>query len=135
MCGIAGIVSQTSNVNSELFDALTMLQHRGQDAAGIITNDADRLYLRKENGLVRDVFNKDEHMQQLRGPMGVGRCTWTTIIAAATTTRRSPTRRAASAIGASCARAATQRWGPSGMTSPCWSGRSSTCVEHPRLRL
>lgn len=72
MCGIAGIVSQTTNVNSELFDALTMLQHRGQDAAGIITNDADRLYLRKENGLVRDVFNKDEHMQGLRGPMGVG---------------------------------------------------------------
>jgi amidophosphoribosyltransferase len=72
MCGIAGIVSQTANVNQELFDALTMLQHRGQDAAGIITNDEDRLYLRKENGLVRDVFSKDEHMQQLRGPMGVG---------------------------------------------------------------
>jgi amidophosphoribosyltransferase len=71
MCGIAGIVTQGTGVNSELFDALTMLQHRGQDAAGIITNDGDRLYLRKENGLVRDVFAKDEHMVMLRGNMGV----------------------------------------------------------------
>ena len=71
MCGIAGIVTQGSGVNSELFDALTMLQHRGQDAAGMITNDGDRLYLRKENGLVRDVFAKDEHMVMLRGNMGV----------------------------------------------------------------
>jgi amidophosphoribosyltransferase len=71
MCGIAGIVSQGSAVNAELFDALTMLQHRGQDAAGIITNDGDRLYLRKENGLVRDVFSSDDHMQKLRGLMGV----------------------------------------------------------------
>ncbi|HUS24544.1 MAG TPA: amidophosphoribosyltransferase [Candidatus Binatia bacterium] len=72
MCGIAGIVSQGAPVNSDLFDALTMLQHRGQDAAGIITNEGDRLHLRKENGLVRDVFNKDEHMARLRGSMGVG---------------------------------------------------------------
>ena len=71
MCGIAGIVSQSAPVNQELFDALTMLQHRGQDAAGIITNDSNRLYLRKENGLVRDVFNKDEHMGGLLGQMGV----------------------------------------------------------------
>lgn len=71
MCGIAGIVSQSAPVNQELFDALTMLQHRGQDAAGIITNDNHRLYLRKENGLVRDVFNKDEHMRNLLGQMGV----------------------------------------------------------------
>ena len=72
MCGIAGIVSQSAVVSSDLFDALTMLQHRGQDAAGIITNDGDRLYLRKENGLVRDVFNADEHMLKLRGNMGIG---------------------------------------------------------------
>ncbi len=71
MCGIAGIVSQSAPVNSELFDALTMLQHRGQDAAGIITNEGHRLYLRKENGLVRDVFSSDEHMVKLRGRMGV----------------------------------------------------------------
>jgi amidophosphoribosyltransferase len=71
MCGIVGIFSHQS-VNQELYDALTMLQHRGQDAAGIMTNDGDRLYLRKDNGLVRDVFNKDEHMLQLRGRIGIG---------------------------------------------------------------
>ncbi|MGH8445458.1 MAG: amidophosphoribosyltransferase, partial [Solimonas sp.] len=71
MCGIAGIVSQNTTVNSDLFDALTMLQHRGQDAAGIITNEGHRLYLRKENGLVRDVFNADDQMAKLRGNMGV----------------------------------------------------------------
>ncbi|QHS09723.1 amidophosphoribosyltransferase [Sinimarinibacterium sp. NLF-5-8] len=71
MCGIAGVVSQSHEVNSELFDALTMLQHRGQDAAGIITNDGHHLFLRKDNGLVRDVFNNDEHMTRLRGRMGV----------------------------------------------------------------
>lgn len=71
MCGIAGIVSQQVDVNSDLFDALTMLQHRGQDAAGMITNEGHRLYLRKENGLVRDVFHSEDHMAKLRGNMGV----------------------------------------------------------------
>ncbi|NGY06222.1 amidophosphoribosyltransferase [Solimonas terrae] len=71
MCGIAGIVSQNVAVNSDLFDALTMLQHRGQDAAGMITNEGHRLFLRKENGLVRDVFNADDQMAKLRGNMGV----------------------------------------------------------------
>ncbi|GAC1633235.1 MAG: amidophosphoribosyltransferase [Nevskia sp.] len=70
MCGIAGIVAKNP-VNQELYDALTMLQHRGQDAAGIITSEGDRLYLHKDNGLVRDVFNKDEYMIRLRGNMGV----------------------------------------------------------------
>ncbi len=71
MCGIAGLVSH-GPVNQELFDALTMLQHRGQDAAGIITAEGDRLHLRKDNGLVRDVFHADEHMSRLRGNMGIG---------------------------------------------------------------
>lgn len=71
MCGIAGIVSQGATVNSELFDALTMLQHRGQDAAGIITNEGHHLFLRKENGLVRDVFAATDDMVKLRGNMGV----------------------------------------------------------------
>ncbi|HEX4870858.1 MAG TPA: amidophosphoribosyltransferase [Nevskiaceae bacterium] len=71
MCGIVGITAHQS-VNQELYDALTMLQHRGQDAAGIITNEGERLHLRKENGLVRDVFHAEEHMLRLRGPMGVG---------------------------------------------------------------
>lgn len=69
MCGIAAIVSH-NNVNQELYDALTVLQHRGQDAAGIATYEKGRLFLRKENGLVRDVF-KTQHMLKLPGSMGI----------------------------------------------------------------
>ncbi|HKY91864.1 MAG TPA: amidophosphoribosyltransferase [Nevskiaceae bacterium] len=71
MCGIVGIQSHHV-VGQELYDALTMLQHRGQDAAGIITSDGTRLNLRKDNGLVRDVFHADEHMMRLRGNLGIG---------------------------------------------------------------
>ncbi len=70
MCGIIGIVGK-SKVNQALYDGLTMLQHRGQDAAGIVTCENDRLYLRKNNGLVRDVF-LTRHMLNLRGNMGIG---------------------------------------------------------------
>ncbi|MEJ2762231.1 MAG: amidophosphoribosyltransferase, partial [Gammaproteobacteria bacterium] len=70
MCGIIGIVSR-SHVNQSLYDGLTILHHRGQDAAGMITCDGDRLYLRKNNGLVRDVFHT-RHMLNLRGNMGIG---------------------------------------------------------------
>jgi amidophosphoribosyltransferase len=69
MCGIVGIVGH-SNVNLALYDALTVLQHRGQDAAGIVTSDKNRLYLRKDNGLVRDVFHT-RHMRALPGNMGI----------------------------------------------------------------
>jgi amidophosphoribosyltransferase len=71
MCGIVGVVAKQL-VNQELYDALTMLQHRGQDAAGIITSEGDRLYLHKDNGLVRDVFHSDDTMIRLRGNMGIG---------------------------------------------------------------
>ncbi|WP_288369799.1 amidophosphoribosyltransferase [uncultured Marinobacter sp.] len=70
MCGIVGIVS-TSNVNQLLYDALTVLQHRGQDAAGIVTFQDNRFYLRKDNGLVRDVFHT-RHMRRLVGNVGIG---------------------------------------------------------------
>ena len=70
MCGIIGIVSN-SPVNQALYDGLTVLQHRGQDAAGIMTCDEDRMYLRKSNGLVRDVFHT-RHMLRLQGNMGIG---------------------------------------------------------------
>jgi amidophosphoribosyltransferase len=70
MCGIVGIVSDSA-VNQQLYDALTVLQHRGQDAAGIVTEDAGRFYLRKSNGLVRDVF-RTNHMQRLTGNIGIG---------------------------------------------------------------
>ncbi|MDO9168787.1 MAG: amidophosphoribosyltransferase [Methylobacter sp.] len=69
MCGIAAIVSHQA-VNQELYDALTVLQHRGQDAAGIVTCEAGRLHLRKENGLTRDVFTNAQ-MLRLKGNMGI----------------------------------------------------------------
>lgn len=70
MCGIVGIVGK-SPVNQSIYDALTVLQHRGQDAAGIVTSDDGRLYLRKDNGLVRDVFHT-RHMRRLTGNTGIG---------------------------------------------------------------
>jgi amidophosphoribosyltransferase len=70
MCGIVGMVAK-SNVNQDLYDALTVLQHRGQDAAGIVTCDGGRLNQRKGNGLVKDVFH-NRHMQRLTGNIGVG---------------------------------------------------------------
>ncbi len=69
MCGIAAIVSNR-NVNQDLYDALTVLQHRGQDAAGIVTCENGRLHMRKGNGLTRDVFNT-EQMMKLVGSMGI----------------------------------------------------------------
>ena len=71
MCGIVGIVAQTA-VNQTIYDALTVLQHRGQDAAGIMTLDSsDNFRLRKANGLVRDVFQA-KHMHRLQGNIGIG---------------------------------------------------------------
>ena len=69
MCGIVGVVGH-AEVNQLLYDALIVLQHRGQDAAGMMTCNGDRLYLRKSNGLVRDVFHQ-RHMLRLRGSMGL----------------------------------------------------------------
>ncbi|WP_337914031.1 amidophosphoribosyltransferase [Vibrio cholerae] len=70
MCGIVGIVG-TTPVNQSIYDALTVLQHRGQDAAGICTIESNRFRLRKANGLVRDVFEA-KHMQRLQGNVGIG---------------------------------------------------------------
>jgi amidophosphoribosyltransferase len=70
MCGIVGIVG-TSPVNQRIYDALTVLQHRGQDAAGIVTSAEGELFQRKGSGLVRDVF-QERHMLQLRGNVGIG---------------------------------------------------------------
>lgn len=70
MCGIIGMVAR-GPVNQALYDGLTVLQHRGQDAAGIMTFHQGRLFLRKNNGLVRDVF-RQEHMLQLQGNVGIG---------------------------------------------------------------
>jgi len=69
MCGIFGIVGQ-SPVNKTLYDGLLLLQHRGQDAAGIATCFEGRVYMRKALGLVSDVF-RSKHMLRLKGNMGI----------------------------------------------------------------
>src|SRR6202050_4382763 len=69
MCGIVGIVG-TSPVNQRIYDALTVLQHRGQDAAGIATSSEGELFVRKGGGLVRDVFEQ-HHMLELKGNIGI----------------------------------------------------------------
>ncbi|MEO9656440.1 amidophosphoribosyltransferase [Marinomonas sp.] len=70
MCGIVGVVG-TSIVNQAIFDALTLLQHRGQDAAGMVTSHNGRLCLRKDNGPVSEVF-RTRHMKKLLGNIGIG---------------------------------------------------------------
>ena len=70
MCGVIGIVGREP-VNQALYDGLTVLQHRGQDAAGIVTSDGRKLYLRRDNGLVKEVFF-ERHMRRLLGNMGIG---------------------------------------------------------------
>lgn len=70
MCGIVGVVS-SEDVGVCIYDTLTVLQHRGQDAAGIMTSDNGKLNLRKDNGLVRNVF-RTRHMRRLTGQMGIG---------------------------------------------------------------
>ena len=70
MCGVVGI-SGTSDVNVRLYDALTVLQHRGQDAAGIVTDHEGEIHVCKGVGLARDVF-RTEHMARLVGNVGIG---------------------------------------------------------------
>ena len=76
MCGIVGIVGN-QNVAGQLYDGLTVLQHRGQDAAGIATADGTRLRVHKDNGLVRDVFNP-KAMSTLEGRVGIAHCRYPT---------------------------------------------------------
>src|ERR1700692_2363240 len=70
MCGIIGMVG-VSAVNQRIYDALTVLQHRGQDAAGIMTSVDGELFMRKDSGLVRDVFQQ-KHMLQLNANIAIG---------------------------------------------------------------
>ncbi|UJF18774.1 amidophosphoribosyltransferase [Vibrio sp. SS-MA-C1-2] len=70
MCGVVGIVGKSA-VNQSIYDALTVLQHRGQDAAGIVTIKSNRFRLRKANGLVSQVFD-NQHMERLQGHAGIG---------------------------------------------------------------
>lgn len=78
MCGIVGVVNRPGERAAlSLYDALLMIQHRGQDAAGIATCEGNRLFLEKNNGLVRDVFDT-QGMESLRGSMGVAHCRYPT---------------------------------------------------------
>ncbi|MBC6428958.1 MAG: amidophosphoribosyltransferase [Cellvibrionales bacterium] len=76
MCGLVGIYGQQT-VGQRLYEALTVLQHRGQDAAGIITGCTGRFHQKKGNGLVRDVFTQAD-MDALVGSVGIGHCRYPT---------------------------------------------------------
>jgi amidophosphoribosyltransferase len=72
MCGIVGIVSTTGNDRAVyIYDALNIIQHRGQDAAGITTAKDGKFFMRKANGLVRNIF-RTKHITGLKGSMGIG---------------------------------------------------------------
>jgi amidophosphoribosyltransferase len=76
MCGILGIVAR-SPVNQLLYDGLLLLQHRGQDAAGIVTSERNSFHMYKAPGMVRDVF-RTRNMRSLPGQMGVAHCRYPT---------------------------------------------------------
>jgi amidophosphoribosyltransferase len=76
MCGIVGVISQ-SPVNQLIYDALLLLQHRGQDAAGIVTMQGTRCFMHKARGMVRDVF-RTRNMRALPGTVGLGQVRYPT---------------------------------------------------------
>ena len=76
MCGILGIVAR-SPVNQLLYDGLLLLQHRGQDAAGIVTSEDKTFHMQKGNGMVRDVF-RTRNMRSLPGNVGIAHCRYPT---------------------------------------------------------
>ena len=76
MCGIVGVVSQNP-VNQLIYDALLLLQHRGQDAAGIVTQQGTKFHMHKAKGMVRDVF-RTRNMRALPGNLGLGQVRYPT---------------------------------------------------------
>jgi amidophosphoribosyltransferase len=76
MCGIVGVMSQSA-VNQLIYDALLLLQHRGQDAAGIVTMQDNKYFMHKARGMVRDVF-RTRNMRALGGNMGLGQVRYPT---------------------------------------------------------
>ncbi len=71
MCGIIGIFKHEGAVSVELYEGLLMLQHRGQDSAGMVTTDWQKFKEYKENGLVKDVFGNSAVMDQMVGELQV----------------------------------------------------------------
>jgi amidophosphoribosyltransferase len=88
MCGIIGVVAKTP-VNQLLYDGLLLLQHRGQDAAGIVTAEGNQFHLHKGPGLVRDVF-RTRNMRFLGGRLGIGHCRYPTAGSAFATGEAQP---------------------------------------------
>jgi len=76
MCGLLGVVAK-SPVNQLLYDGLQVLQHRGQDAAGIVTAEGSKFQMHKGGGLVRDVF-RTRDMRHLVGNIGIAHCRYPT---------------------------------------------------------
>ena len=76
MCGIVGVVSQAP-VNQLIYDGLLLLQHRGQDAAGIVTQQGRKFFMHKAKGMVRDVF-RTRNMRALPGNVGLGQVRYPT---------------------------------------------------------
>jgi amidophosphoribosyltransferase len=76
MCGIVGVISSTP-VNQLIYDALLLLQHRGQDAAGIVTMQGTKCFMHKARGMVRDVF-RTRNMRALPGHVGLGQVRYPT---------------------------------------------------------
>jgi len=88
MCGIVGVVAR-SPVNQLLYDGMTVLQHRGQDAAGIVTAEGHSFHMHKGRGLVRDVF-RTRDMRNLVGHMGIAHCRYPTAGSAASEAEAQP---------------------------------------------
>ncbi len=88
MCGIVGVVGHTP-VNQMLYDALLLLQHRGQDAAGIVTSEGAMFHMHKASGYVRDVF-RTRNMRDLKGNLGLGHCRYPTAGSAASELESQP---------------------------------------------
>lgn len=72
MCGIIGIYKHEGSANVEIYEGLLMLQHRGQDSAGMVTLDLEKFYEFKANGLVKDVFDDQSTLDTLKGSVGIG---------------------------------------------------------------
>src|SRR5437879_12064970 len=88
MCGILGIVAR-SPVNQPLYDGLLLLQHRGQDAAGIVTSERNSFHMHKAPGMVRDVF-RTRNMRSLPGNMGIAHCRYPTAGSASSEAEAQP---------------------------------------------
>ena len=78
MCGVIGIFNSKNDAAVEVYDSLIVLQHRGQDAAGILTFDGDRYHLKKGDGLVRDIFTAQD-MANLKGKISIGHVRYPTV--------------------------------------------------------